>query len=711
MSNKHKNVFKNKSVPLNATLSPVNNVHTSTTPETVIIFITMELLSEAIFGSGFSIPGGEDIAVCYDEEGYPYLKGTTLKGLIRESLENILAWTNREESEADVLLGESGWDGVADKCRIHLTNLTLPDNFKAEHPAESCFSTRTFTSIENGVVKAKTLRTATCIQAGLKFSGELICCSDDCNLIKDSLRGIKWVGTMRSRGFGRVRFIIGAEKRLELTDVIPSLPNTRCIRYRLHSELPILITDPNRSCGNSFETRGYIPGSVIRGMVISELSLTAPQWFEKSKITLLSDKTRFLDAFPCHGDYAVLPSIKGFYEDKNEEKFESVVIDGTFSAGSKRAKLGNFCALEDETIRYWSADTGGVTRIARNVHGEEDTQMFQTRYLNAGQEFEGWIILDDPEIAPEISKVFKNDIWIGADRYEGFGRCSVTALDTAECPSIISRYGCKSQDEIGTVLYMLAVTPLTMLDENGDPCGIDVDELTRLLGINKGKTKIAFCSTSVSEYGSYNRTWKCREPSMRMYDPGSVFKLIFDEPPNLSCMQAVQNHGLGVRRAEGYGQVLFISRYGFESLRLKKPIDTSSTLSAGNIKRAAELRRAKICWVESNCSSLYNGGLSKSQLGKIQALCEKAMLNDGIKDELDLFFQKNLEDRGAAHKERLISIKAFIDSTLDKPIYETLGLKHECYDNMIERFKLLCLLFDYSRKEKRKKVNSDGSRI
>lgn len=41
--------------------------------------VRLELLSDTIFGSGHSIPGGEDIAVCQDENGYPYLKGTTFK--------------------------------------------------------------------------------------------------------------------------------------------------------------------------------------------------------------------------------------------------------------------------------------------------------------------------------------------------------------------------------------------------------------------------------------------------------------------------------------------------------------------------------------------------------------------------------------------------------------------------------------------------------
>lgn len=37
--------------------------------------IRMELLSDAIFGNGMSIPGGEDISVLKDAQGFPYFKG------------------------------------------------------------------------------------------------------------------------------------------------------------------------------------------------------------------------------------------------------------------------------------------------------------------------------------------------------------------------------------------------------------------------------------------------------------------------------------------------------------------------------------------------------------------------------------------------------------------------------------------------------------
>ena len=49
----------------------------------ITLYVRVRLLSDTIFGAGFSVPGGEDIAVCEDSKGYPYLKGSTLKGLLR----------------------------------------------------------------------------------------------------------------------------------------------------------------------------------------------------------------------------------------------------------------------------------------------------------------------------------------------------------------------------------------------------------------------------------------------------------------------------------------------------------------------------------------------------------------------------------------------------------------------------------------------------
>lgn len=45
----------------------------------VTLKVNMLLQSDTILGSGYSIPGGEDIAVCQDKKGYPYMKGSVFK--------------------------------------------------------------------------------------------------------------------------------------------------------------------------------------------------------------------------------------------------------------------------------------------------------------------------------------------------------------------------------------------------------------------------------------------------------------------------------------------------------------------------------------------------------------------------------------------------------------------------------------------------------
>ena len=61
--------------------------------------IKMELLSDAIFGNGMSVPGGEDISVLRDMYGFPYYKGSTFKGVFREELYRYLEWTQNPNSK------------------------------------------------------------------------------------------------------------------------------------------------------------------------------------------------------------------------------------------------------------------------------------------------------------------------------------------------------------------------------------------------------------------------------------------------------------------------------------------------------------------------------------------------------------------------------------------------------------------------------------
>lgn len=182
--------------------------------------IRMTLLSDTIFGNGESIPGAEDISTLFDQEGFPYYKGGTLKGIFREELTNYLIWNgDSDEAIADTigeLLGNSGDSDVWEKQKLRFSDLTLSEAVKEEIRREvpsvsdrrELFTfMRTFTAIgEEGVVKKGSLRTARCLAKGLVFYGTIEVPSHKYDsTIRDVLGLIKGIGTMRNRGFGQVR--------------------------------------------------------------------------------------------------------------------------------------------------------------------------------------------------------------------------------------------------------------------------------------------------------------------------------------------------------------------------------------------------------------------------------------------------------------------------------------------------------------------------
>lgn len=637
---------------------------------TVVLRIRMELLSDTLFGSGFSLAGGADLSARRDENGFPYVSGATFKGLLREGLENLLCWSGGDASLADVLLGEGGYSGMESPRRVKITALTL-----AEPPADPaiCYQERTFTALEQGVVKEGSLRTASCVARGQVFVGELFCSQEDVALLTQAVQSIRFVGTHRSRGLGSVRcsatqFSVGNVQAA-------SLAPAHVIRYRLENLLPIVITDLSRSHANGFASRDYIPGTAVRGMVLSDLAQQQPEWFEEHKVELLTG-TCFLDAVPCPADWKPLPPLMGFYGEKGKDDLTSVLTDDV--AGKKRVNLGTCCQPDGEVLHSWRGETGGAMRIARQNDQRKDALPFQVQYLEKGQSFTGYILLGDTELAPNVAKVLSGDVWLGADRHSGFGRCHVAECTALEQPDWMD-YSYGSQDEIGQELYLLTVTPLGLVNQWGEPCGLSGELLSKKLGV---PVTITACSTSLREFSGFNRTWQCRLQHQRMYDRGSIFRLYCETSPSREAVEQLQRGGLGVRRAEGYGQILFLrpELYG----RMKKKADVQEKKQFDTLQQVAQQRRERYQWLMDHYEIVQSWELSKSQIGSLQGFCQQG--ESALREHL----KHNLENRGATHGAKYKEAARFIQGLLDAA---PLGLDTR------ETLGLISQLLDYSRKE------------
>ena len=188
--------------------------------------VEIRLLSDAIFGNGTSIPGAEDIGLLCDGYGFPYYKGSTFKGLFREEYENYLYVCGKTDDEICIevndLFGEGGADNDS-KRKLTFTDFELSGKVREavlyeteakapERITEMFTHMRTFTKIDDdGMVQDGSLRKARCIDKGLCFYGDVKCAEEDSELLTEALGFIRFIGSMRNRGFGHVQVSVVKE--------------------------------------------------------------------------------------------------------------------------------------------------------------------------------------------------------------------------------------------------------------------------------------------------------------------------------------------------------------------------------------------------------------------------------------------------------------------------------------------------------------------
>lgn len=634
--------------------------------------IMMELKSDTIIGSGYSIPGGEDIAVKVDRQGYPYLAGETFKGLFRAAMEDLLEWMGEETmvkvsdyfGERQSKEGIQSWEGNLAPRPIYVTPLLLSEEDHKKE-ADQCFSIRTFTKMENGMAATGSLRMASCIRSGLTFVGSITCeggTDADQELIQNALRCIKYIGTSRTRGFGRVSVsVLGWETIAQ--NVHQAFPGSgNLLRYRITLKEPVRITNRTESHDTFLTGQSYIPGSTVRGAVLDHLAKDDPVWFETNKHMLMKE-LRFANVLPDNGIRvpAVIPTPKGFYSDKLGDTFYHLLTENEEKPDTKRAALGTFAVLRPEAkeIETWSPKTGENTRI--NLKLQHDTSsksggMFQTSWLEAGQTASGLVILPekvDHTLKEKLEHILNGEIRFGASVHSGCGLCEISDQIWTRTLPEAEAYSFRPSDPIPSVLYLALLSPMALLNAYGEPCGITRELLQDMLGV---EVLDLMCATSVIERHGFNRTMGTRLPIQMMYDSGSIFRITCNTPPTLEAIHALEESGMGIRREEGFGRVVFLK----ELKNIHKKANAKPR-AFRVMSEAQKMRQTRIRWIHDHPMS---AALSNSQMGTLQTLCFSLMdAPENAQEKLDEWFE-DLIERNDHNRAMFRPTQEFVRSVL-----------------------------------------------
>ncbi len=176
-------------------------------------------------GSGLAAGADLDALVVKDKDGLPFIPGKTIKGLVREAVEDMRSIQGKD-SDDDFANGFGYFekDKERDKGKVDakkdpmfFTNAELPEEERnaivANNAARFLFRSVSNTAIDkNGIAKKHSLRKMQVV-VPCTLEGKILHIPDGLKSdIKDALKYIKRLGQNRNRGMGRCTFIVKEEE-------------------------------------------------------------------------------------------------------------------------------------------------------------------------------------------------------------------------------------------------------------------------------------------------------------------------------------------------------------------------------------------------------------------------------------------------------------------------------------------------------------------
>lgn len=384
---------------------------------------------------------------------------------------------------------------------------------------------------------------------------------------------------------------------------------TRFLPLHLRLEAPLVL--PNAGGDpNAVNTLAYIPGSSLRGAAAAALLSGTPVETAEFERLILDGSVRWLAAYPLIGTQRTMPAPLSWREQKvptdvsASDVWDILGVDESTAPELRPLSAGQFVTLSDPSPRRT------VPRLRRHLHFQMDRDrqrateevgaVFTYEALAEEQEFAACVAvsgstLDEIEIRAErIEAALDGHLWLGRSRDAGYGgRCRLTWFPLREREYEGSAL--LSGDLSGNFRVVLTSDYIGRNPVSGalDPGAFVFDLVRALPG----------CEIRARAYepvrcGGFNRTWRMELPQATGLRGGSQFLLHAPTTIARRDWLELETSGLGERRAEGFGRILFLKDWPgpdafaarSDGARNSRPTAPPSAV-INDVEKSIELRR------------------------------------------------------------------------------------------------------------------------
>jgi CRISPR-associated protein Csx10 len=306
----------------------------------------------------------------------------------------------------------------------------------------------------------------------------------------------------------------------------------------------------------------YLPGSVLRGMVISlyRHHYGLPEDFSTDPTTrrlFLEPSIRYLNAYPFDGITRALPTPISWQHPKD---FLNPIVDYAISPDSKTDHTSlkyPFCTIDGESlslcepIRILNVHINRENRRAGRPTISGEGTVYRYEALASGQTFEAFILCEDDQAAATLEKLLVGTAKIGGAKSVNYGRVRLETVPDSS--SNWRECGGELQFNDDAPIILTCLSPAILRDRHGQYAA-DRDTIADALEPYLGKVVIENAFLRSTLIGGFNARWGLPIPQTLAVSMGSVL-VISGEGVIPKQLTQLEQSGIGERRAEGFGRI------------------------------------------------------------------------------------------------------------------------------------------------------------